>query len=88
MTAVEDFTHTLREALAEVEAAGFVEAATEARRRCFSAYTTSSEWLGEVGCAVADLLRIHGPALSTAVKGKLKFCLSEVAKVWPKFRAV
>ncbi len=52
--------HGLREALAEVEAAGFGEAAAETRRRCFSAYTTSSEWLGEVGCALADLLRARG----------------------------
>jgi hypothetical protein len=61
LAVVEDFTHTLREALAEVEAAGFAGAAAETRRRCFSAYATSSEWLGEV--AVADLSRAHGPSL-------------------------
>ncbi len=88
MIGVEDFTHSLHEALAEVEAAGFVGAAEEARRPCFAAYTTSSEWLGEVGCAVTELLRVHGSSLSTATQRKLRFCLNEVAKVWPRFRAL
>jgi hypothetical protein len=84
----EDFTTTLREALAEVEAAGLVEAAAEARWRCFSSYATSSEWLGEVGSAVSALLRAHGLSIPAPTRNKLGFCLNEVAKVWPKFRAV
>ncbi len=87
MTGVEDFSQRLREALAEVEAAGFGGAAAETRSRCFAAYTTSSEWLGEVGSAVTELLRVHGSSLSTATQEKLRSCLDEVAKVWPKFRS-
>lgn len=88
MTVVRDFTPTLKEALAEIEAAGLTTAAAEARERCFASATTSSEWLGEVGSAIADLLHAHDPSIPGAARKKLKFCLKEVAKVWPKFRVL
>lgn len=77
----------LREALSEIEATGLIAAASETRDRCFSSYTTSSEWLGEVGNAITELLHAYGPSIPGAARGKLKSCLSEVAKVWPKYRA-
>ena len=80
MTVVEDFANTLREALTEVEAAGLVEPAAAARRQCFCACTTSSEWLGEVGGALSALLRDHGASLPRTIQAKLRFCLGEVAK--------
>lgn len=86
MTVAEDFNATLREALAEIEAAGLAEAATATQDRCFAACTTSSEWLGEVGDAVTALLREHGARMPAATREKLKRCLSEVGKVWPKYR--
>lgn len=86
MTTVADFTPRLREALAEIKAAGLVEAAAEAEGRCFAAYTTSSEWLGEVGEALSNLLREHRAALPRTAVEKLRYCLGEVAKVWPKYR--
>lgn len=86
MTQVEDFTPRLREALSEIEAAGFVALAEAARGRCFSAYTTSSEWLGEVGVSVTELLATCGESIPASSQEKLKACLNEIAKVWPMFR--
>ena len=86
MAAVTDFTGILSEAMAEIRAAGPSEAATAAYDRCFGAYSTSSEWLGEVGEAVTALLSEHGASLPVATQEKLRLCLREVGKVWPKYR--
>ena len=86
MNVVLDFTPALKAALVEIEAAGLTAAAAEARERCFASATTSSEWLGEVGSAITDLLQAHGASIPGAAREKLEFCLNEVAKVWPKFR--
>lgn len=87
MTHINDFTPRLREALSEIEAAGFVASAEAARGKCFSVYTTSSEWLGEVGVSVTELLATHGALIPASTREKLNACLNEVAKVWPRFRA-
>ena len=87
MTDINDFTQTLREALSEIEATGLVAQAEDARERCFSAYTTSSEWLGEVGVCVTDLLSTCGTSIPLTTREKLRACLKEVAKVWPHFQA-
>jgi hypothetical protein len=87
MTDIKDFTQTLREAISEIEATGFVAPAEAARERCFSAYTTSSEWLGEVGLCVTDLLSTCGTSIPLTTREKLRACLNEVAKVWPNFQA-
>jgi hypothetical protein len=84
--AVADFTRILGEALDEAGAAGLAGPAERAREQCFAACTTSSERLGEVGSAVSALLRDHGAALPAPTRAKLKTCLSEAAKVWPKYR--
>ncbi|MGQ0522399.1 MAG: hypothetical protein ACT4P8_01920 [Betaproteobacteria bacterium] len=87
MMATDDFSSTLKEALAEVAAAGHTKAAEEAQSRCFAACTTSSEWLGEVGNAVSSLLQDHNVSLPETTRRKLRYCLDEVAKVWPKYRS-
>lgn len=86
MTHIDDFKPMLREALTEIEAAGFVTPAETAREKCFSAYTTSSEWLGEVGASVTELLTTCGSSIPMTTRQKLNLCLNEVAKVWPTFR--
>jgi hypothetical protein len=86
MSPAEDFTPRLLKALAEVEAAGFAALAGAARGRCLAAYTTSSEWLGEVGASLTELLRACGAAIPQPTRAELEACLNEVAKVWPKFR--
>jgi len=85
MTSVEDFRSLLREALNEAEGAGFGSVVDEVRARCFATYTTSSEWLGEVGDAIADLIARHGADLPRSTVTKLNCCLREVGKVWPKY---
>lgn len=87
MTHTEAFTSRLREALSELEAAGFVAPAEAVRDRCFSASTTSSEWLGEVGASITELLATCGASIPVSSRQKLNVCLNEVAKVWPTFRA-
>lgn len=82
-----DFAGILKEALAEVKAAVHAQAAEEATSRCFAAYTTSSEWLGEVGEALSALLRDHHASLPETTPQKLRYCLDEVAKIWPKYRS-
>lgn len=86
MTHIDDFTLMLREALSEIEAAGFVAPVETARGKCFSAYTTSSEWLGEVGVSVTELLALCGASIPASTREKLNACLNKVAKVWPTFR--
>jgi|JI10StandDraft_1071094.scaffolds.fasta_scaffold74684_1 hypothetical protein len=87
MTHTEAFTSRLLEALSELEAAGFIAPAEAARDRCFSAYTTSSEWLGEVGASITELIATFGASIPVPTRQKLDVCLNEVAKVWPTFRA-
>jgi hypothetical protein len=88
MPAVKDFTPVLKKALAEIEASGLISAAAQAYERCFASFTTSSEWLGEVGRAITELRHAHGSSIPSAARGRIEFCLNEVAKVWPKFRVV
>ncbi|HTY93671.1 MAG TPA: hypothetical protein VMC02_07275 [Steroidobacteraceae bacterium] len=81
-----DVVPLLREALLDLEAAGLAVQAQAARDRCFAACATSSEWLGEVGVALTGLLAACGPSIPPSTREKLRTCLKEVAKVWPRFR--
>ncbi|MCE5182451.1 MAG: hypothetical protein LLG15_11665 [Betaproteobacteria bacterium] len=87
MSPIQDFTPILREALAEIEAAGPAPLIGDIRQRCFASYTTSSEWLGEVGLAINELLNAKGSAIPATAHTKLKLCLHEVSKVWPNFQS-
>ncbi len=82
---VRDFTSILRAAVEESRQAGLVAAADELEGRVLSAYTTGSEWLGEVGEAIRMFLRSNGDAVPDGVRTKLIECLAEVGKVWPKY---
>jgi hypothetical protein len=62
------------------------ESATELEERAFAAYTTSSEWLGEVGEAILEFRSREGKRVPANVADLLDRCLREVGKVWPKYR--
>jgi len=49
-------------------------------------YTTSSEYLGEVGEGITRFLESNGRNLPPATLGKFRTCLMEIGKVWPKYR--
>jgi hypothetical protein len=83
---VADFTEALRQAIAESRAAGLELPARELEATVFAAYTTSSEYLGEVGGAVSRFLKLNGRELPPATVSKFRSCLAEVGKVWPKYR--
>jgi hypothetical protein len=83
---VSDFTSVLRDALIEIRTLGLAEAADELEGAVFSAFTTSSELLGESGLAITKFLKDHRRQLPDPVISQLNFCLSEIGKVWPKFR--
>lgn len=70
----------------EIEAAGLPAAAAAIRRRCLEpAFTTSSEWLGEIGGALAELLATERD-LPAATRRRLLKVLDEVGRVWPNYR--
>ena len=81
---VNDFHPMLRAAIAEARAAGLEPSASSLETRAFSAYTTSSELLGETGDAILEFLRTAGDAVPPPVAEKLKRCMAEIRKVWPQ----
>jgi hypothetical membrane protein len=81
-----DFTQTLRQAINESRAAGLDAAVRELEQRASAAYTTSSEYLGEIGAAIARFLQSNGHHVPPATVAKFHRCLAEVGKVWPKYR--
>jgi hypothetical protein len=81
-----DLAQALREALQLARSAGLDEAADELEGRCFAAYTTSSEWLGEVGLAVVHFLSRERGQVPVTLERRLYDCLTEVQKVWPEIR--
>lgn len=85
--AMEDLRADLEAALAELTAAGWAEAAAACRRRCLDgAYTSSSEWLGETGAAIDELLLAVGLRMPAATRSRLLAMLSRIGRVWPKYR--
>lgn len=81
---VKDYYPLLEAAIAEAKAAGLGAAASKLEARAFSAYTTSSELLGEHGIAIREFLRSDGAAVPPTVKAKLDQCLKQIRKVWPR----
>lgn len=81
-----DFTQTLQQAIHESRAAGLDAAVRELEQAASAAYTTSSEYLGEIGEAIAQFLKSNGHHLPPATVAKLHRCLAQVGKVWPKYR--
>jgi len=86
-TKVSDFTPVLRDAIGEIRSLGLTEAADELEGSIsFWAYTTSTEWLGESGLAITGFLKEHRSQLPDPVVAKLTLCLTEICKVWRKYR--
>ena len=85
MTQVQDFMPTLRLAMAEARAAGLSVACDELEARVSACYATSSEWLGECGLAILAFKSTHRARLPVSTRRKLRACLREISKVWPKF---
>jgi hypothetical protein len=84
---VRDYTPMLEAAIAEAKAAGVEAEAGELENICFrTAYTTSSELLGEHGLAIKRFLRATRGRLPRATEQKLYACLHETALVWPGWR--
>jgi len=79
-----DFTQTLQQAIHESRAAGLD--LRELEQTAGGVYTTSSEYLGEIGAAIARFLQSNGHNVPPATAAKFRGCLAEVGKVWPKYR--
>jgi len=75
----------LRQAIELAREAGLAESAAELEKRAFAAYTTSSEWLGEVGEAILQFRAREGKRVPADVAQLLDQCLTEVGKVWPRY---
>jgi len=82
---VAEFSPSLRHAIRLAREAGLTDSATELEERAFAAYTTSSEWLGEVGEAILQFRAREGRRVPADVAELLNQCLREVGKVWPKY---
>ena len=83
---LEDFSLLLRGAIAEARSAGLVNPADALEARASVAYTTSSEFLGEVGQAIVTFLSEGDAAVPPAAVDKLDRCLLQVQRVWPEIR--
>ena len=86
MVEVPDFAPRLKRAIELAREAGLEDSAAELEGRAFAAYTTSSEWLGEVGDAIHRFRARHGTRIPREAAALFDECLAEVAKVWPKFK--
>jgi len=64
---------------------GFSEGADEIAMLMSSAWTTSSEFIGELGQAVLRFQRAH-PSISADLRDALDRCMKEVRIVWPDIR--
>jgi len=67
-------------------AAGLAEAADELDARTSAAFTSSSEFLGEVGLGIQRFLARERSNVPVAVRQQLEECLAEVRRVWPGLR--
>ena len=81
---VQDFLPWLRDAVERLRASGWPGEADELDAVTRSAYTTSSEMLGEIGRAILRVERRLGPSLPDEVAELLRRCLVEIRKVWPR----
>ncbi|MGH7166698.1 MAG: hypothetical protein ACREIS_14360 [Nitrospiraceae bacterium] len=80
---MEDFLAALRVSLEEVKRLGFVQATAELERIVNSAWSSSSEMLGEISLGLLRLESRIGSQCPDAIKEELSQYLSEVRKVWP-----
>jgi hypothetical protein len=80
---INDVQSILRRAIDEARRIGRGDSASDLEARCFAAYTTSSEWLGEIGLAIRAFQNEKHQSTSAALDRELTACLEEVKKVWP-----
>ena len=71
-----------KELVANLRVHGFGEGADEIAMLMSSAWTTSSEFIGELGRAVLRFQREH-PTVSADLQDALDRCMREVRIVWP-----
>ena len=83
-----DISPVLKRIISELHSAGLDSAARELEVQCFAAYTSSSEWLGEVGAALDRFRRVNRGRYSADLDPLIDECLREVSKLWPRFGAV
>lgn len=77
----EDLNRFVCQVRADLESAGLLAAARRFASIQGSAFTTGSEWLGELGTAV-NAIRSEW-ALPPALDAKLERIMGEVRRVWP-----
>ncbi len=82
-----DISPVLRRLISELKAGGLDSAAHELEGRCFAAYTTSSEWLGEVGAALERFRSVNRGRYAPELDALIDQCLRAIGKVWPRFGA-
>jgi hypothetical protein len=87
MSHIRDFLPDLKAAADHLDASGFHAEAEEVRGLATAFWTTSSEMLGEIGDALARILRLRGSALPGPVRATFEAALVEIRKVWPSLRA-
>lgn len=75
---VADFMPSLQRAIALAREAGLTESAAELESRRTAAYTTSSEFLGEVGEAILRFRAQEGRRLPPEVSSLLHECQREI----------
>jgi len=83
-----DISPVLRRLISELHSGGLDFAARELEAHCFAAYTSSSEWLGEVGAALYRFRSVNRGRYSPELDPLIDQCLREVGRVWPHFGAV
>ena len=76
-----DLDRFVSEVRADLEAAGLRRAAERLAEIQRTAFTTGSEWLGELGAAVREI-RSEG-ALGPELDAKLKRIMAQVRRIWP-----
>ena len=77
-----DLNRLVSEARADLEAVGLHAAAAQLRAIQESAFTTGSEWLGDLGLAVGRMRREGG--IPRSIDAKLESIMAEVRRAWPK----
>jgi len=82
-TRAEDFLGALRVSLEKLKRLGFVEETAELERLVNSAWSSSSEMLGEIGLGLLRLESRIGSQWPDTIREECAKYLSEVRKVWP-----
>ncbi len=75
----------MQRAIALIREAGMTEPARELDARLSTAYTTSSEFLGELGAAIVRFREKEAGRLPPAAAELLDECQREIGAVWPAY---